>query len=37
MLFVTQIFVALGNSIADPIFDEELADNTDKNNKLMER
>lgn len=37
MLFITQICIALGNSIADPIFDEELADNTDKNNRLFER
>lgn len=38
MLFVTQILVALGNAIADPIFDKELADHTDKNNnKLFER
>lgn len=37
MLFVTQILVAMGNAIADPIFDKELADHTDKNNKLFER
>lgn len=37
MLFVTQILVAMWNAIADPIFDKELADNTDKNNKLFER
>ncbi|EKD25540.1 MAG: hypothetical protein ACD_80C00027G0009 [uncultured bacterium (gcode 4)] len=37
MLFLTQILVAMGNAIADPIFDKELADNTDKNNKLFER
>lgn len=37
MLFITQILVAMGNAIADPIFDKELADHTDKNNKLFER
>jgi hypothetical protein len=36
MLFVTQILVALGNAVADPIFDKELADHTDQNNKLFE-
>ncbi|MEI7451695.1 MAG: MFS transporter [Candidatus Falkowbacteria bacterium] len=28
MLFLTQILTALGNAIADPVFDEELADHT---------
>jgi len=37
MLFITQILTALGNAIADPIFDEELSNNTDKKNKLFER
>ena len=37
MLFLTQILVAMGNAIADPIFDKELADHTDQNNKLFER
>lgn len=37
MLFITQILVAMGNAIADPIFDKELSDHTDKNNKLFER
>lgn len=37
MLFITQILVAMGNAIADPIFDKELADHTDQNNKLFER
>lgn len=37
MLFVTQILVAMGNAIADPIFDKELADHTDTSNKLFER
>lgn len=36
MLFVTQILTALWNAIADPIFDAELAEHTDKNNKLFE-
>ncbi len=36
MLFLTQILVAMGNAIADPIFDKELAEHTDKNNKLFE-
>jgi predicted MFS family arabinose efflux permease len=30
MLFLTQILTALGNAIADPVFDEELADHTTK-------
>lgn len=30
MLFVTQVLTALGNAIADPIFDQELASKTDK-------
>ena len=29
ILFLTQIFVALGNALADPIFDQELANHTD--------
>jgi hypothetical protein len=37
MLFITQVFIAMGNAIADPIFDKELADHTDKDNKLFER
>jgi predicted MFS family arabinose efflux permease len=37
MLFITQILTALGNAIADPIFDEELSNNTDPKNKLFER
>jgi len=37
MLFVTQIIIALGNCIADPIFDKELAEHTDKKNNLFER
>lgn len=37
MLFLTQILVALWNAIANPIFDKELADNTDQDNKLFER
>lgn len=36
MLFITQILVALGNAIANPIFDKELADHTDTKNKLFE-
>jgi hypothetical protein len=36
MLFITQILTALGNAIADPIFDEELSNNTDPKNKLFE-
>lgn len=30
MLFATQVFTALGNAIADPAFDRELARHTDK-------
>lgn len=37
MLFVTQVLTALGNAIADPIFDAELAEHTDKTNKIYER
>ena len=37
MLFITQILVAMGNAIADPIFDKELSEHTDQNNKLFER
>jgi len=37
MLFITQVFIAMWNAIADPIFDKELADHTDKDNKLFER
>lgn len=37
MLFLTQILVAMGNAIADPIFDKELSEHTDQNNKLFER
>lgn len=35
-LFLTQIFIALGNAIADPIFDEELARHTDHKNEEFE-
>jgi hypothetical protein len=37
MLFITQVLVAMGNAIADPIFDKELADHTDERNKLSQR
>ena len=30
MLFLTQVLTALGNAMADPVFDEELADHTSK-------
>ena len=30
MLFISQILTAIGNAIADPIFDQELAHHTDK-------
>ncbi|NCN87139.1 MFS transporter [archaeon] len=30
-LFLAQIFLALGNALADPIYDEEFASNTNKN------
>lgn len=36
MLFVTQILTAAGNAIADPIFEEELADHTDESAKEFE-
>lgn len=35
-LFLTQIFIAMGNAIADPIFDEELANHTDQKNQEFE-
>lgn len=35
-LFAAQILVALGNAIADPVFDAELADHTDKKIKVYE-
>ena len=36
MLFVTQILTALGNALADPIFDQELANHTDKQSQEFE-
>jgi hypothetical protein len=36
MLFVTQILTAAGNALADPAFDQELADHTDQNLKEYE-
>lgn len=36
MLFITQILTAAGNAIADPIFEEELADHTDQSTKEFE-
>ena len=36
MLFLTQILTSLGNAIADPIFDQELAHHTDKKNEEFE-
>lgn len=36
VLFLTQIFVALGNALADPIFDQELANHTDKKSQEFE-
>ncbi len=36
MLFVTQILTASGNAIADPIFEEELADHTDQRSEEFE-
>lgn len=36
MLFVTQILTALGNALADPIFEQELANHTDKRNQEFE-
>lgn len=30
MLFLAQFFAAIGNAVADPIFDQELAEHTDK-------
>ncbi|MBI2484591.1 MFS transporter [Candidatus Uhrbacteria bacterium] len=35
-LFIAQIFIALGNAIADPIFDKELARHTDHKNEEFE-
>jgi len=36
ILFLTQIFVALGNALADPIFDQELANHTDTTSQEFE-
>ncbi len=30
MLFLSQILTAIGNAVADPVFDQELSDHTDK-------
>ncbi len=35
-LFVAQVLAAIGNAVADPVFDAELADHTDKNLKEYE-
>lgn len=35
-LFIAQVFIALGNAIADPIFDRELAQHTDRQNEESE-
>ena len=37
MLFLTQVIIAIGNAMANPIFDEELEENTDTKNKLFKR
>jgi Na+/melibiose symporter-like transporter len=36
MLFLTQFLTALGNAIANPIFDQELAEHVDKENAEFE-
>ena len=36
ILFITQIFTAIGSAIADPIFDQELARHTDHKNEEFE-
>lgn len=36
VLFITQIFIALGNALADPIFDTELANHTDRTSQEFE-
>jgi hypothetical protein len=35
-LFLAQVFTAIGNAVADPVFDAELADHTDQNLKDYE-
>lgn len=36
MLFLTQVLTAIGNAVADPIFDTELASHTDKSREEFE-
>lgn len=36
MLFLTQVLTAIGNAVADPIFDAELASHTDKDREELE-
>lgn len=37
ILFFTQVIIAIGNAMANPIFDEELEENTNTWNKLFKR
>lgn len=37
MLFVTQVLIALGNAMANPVFDEELEENRESANKVYKR
>lgn len=36
-LFITQVVIALGNAMADPVFDEELEENTAKESEIFKR
>jgi len=36
MLFLSQVLTAIGNAIADPVFDQELSDHTDKDMEEFE-
>ncbi len=35
-LLITQVFTAIGNAVADPVFDAELAENTDRGHEEFE-
>lgn len=37
MLFITQIVIGLGNAMANPVFDEELEENTSKESEVFKR
>lgn len=37
LLFITQVVIAIGNAMANPIFDKELEDNSNTNNSTFKR